>query len=136
MTRLLRWYDFITFNIFFFGLQAIWQTMGLVTPLLVEQFVGETQKGTYLGRLRLFSLMFALLAQSLMGLLSDRSTLRWGRRRPFIAVGTLFSSVFLILVGFTAGLQGLSGFWVLFVVVILLQVSSNTAQAGEQGIIP
>jgi MFS family permease len=136
MTRLIRWYDYITFNVFFFGLQAIWQTMGLVTPLLVEQFVGETQKATYLGRLRLFSLMFALLAQALMGMFSDRSTLPLGRRRPFIAVGTLFSSIFIILVGFTAGLEGISGYWVLFAVVILLQVASNTAQAGEQGIIP
>jgi MFS family permease len=136
MTRIFRWYDYITFNVFFFGLQIIWQTMGLVTPLLVEQFVGEAQKGTYLGRLRLASLMVALLAQALMGLLSDRSILPWGKRRPFIAEGSVLSSVFLILVGFTAGLQGISGFWVLFVVVIMLQLSSNTAQAGEQGIIP
>jgi MFS family permease len=136
MTRLIRWYDYFTFSVFFFGLQAIWQTMGLVTPLLVEQFVGEAQKGTYLGTLRLFSLMFALLAQSLMGMLSDRNTSPWGRRRPFIAAGTLFSCIFLFMVGFTAGLEGLSGFWSLFVVVILLQVATNTAQAGEQGIIP
>ncbi|PWB50591.1 MAG: hypothetical protein C3F13_16705 [Anaerolineales bacterium] len=136
MTQIFRWYDYITFNVFFFGIQIIWQTMGLITPLLVEQFVGEAQKGTYLGRLRLASLMVALLAQALMGLLSDRSILPWGKRRPFIAAGSVMSSIFLILVGFTAGLQGISGFWVLFVVVIMLQLSSNTAQAGEQGIIP
>ncbi len=136
MTRLFRWYDYITFSVFFFGLQALWQTMGLVTPLLVEQFVGEAQKGTYLGTLRLFSLMFALLAQSLMGMFSDRNTLPWGRRRPFVAAGTMFACIFLFMVGFTAGLEGLAGFWALFVVVILLQVATNTAQAGEQGIIP
>jgi MFS family permease len=136
MTHIMRWYDYITFNVFFFGLQAIWQTMGLVTPLLVEQFVGEAQKATYLGRLRLASLMIALLAQALMGLVSDRSTLPWGRRRPFVAVGTLFSCIFIVLVGFTAGMEGLSGYWVLFVVIMMLQLASNTAQAGEQGIIP
>ncbi len=136
MTRLFRWYDLITFNVFFFGLQLIWQTMGLVTPLLVEQFVGETQKATYLGRLRLASLMVALLAQALIGLLSDRSTLPWGKRRPFIAVGSIFACIFIILVGFTVGLQGISGYWVLFAVVIMLQLASNTAQAGEQGLIP
>ncbi len=48
MARLIRWYDYITFNIYFFGLTTLSQTMGLVTPWLVQQFVGETQKATYI----------------------------------------------------------------------------------------
>jgi Na+/melibiose symporter-like transporter len=72
----------------------------------------------------------------LFGLISDRSRLRWGRRRPFIFAGTLLDLVFIVLVGFTAGLEGLNGFWILFGVAILLQISSNIAQAAEQGVIP
>ena len=45
MSRPIRWFDYITFNIYFFGLTTLSQTMGLITPLLVQQFVGEAQQG-------------------------------------------------------------------------------------------
>jgi MFS family permease len=112
MTRLFRWYDYITFNVFFLGLTTLSQTMGLITPLLVQQFVGETQKATYYGTFRLFTLMVALLAQALMGMLSDRSTLRWGRRRPFIFIGTVVTAVLTILIGLHRDGRH-AGFWVL-----------------------
>ena len=136
MTRLIRWYDYITFNVYFFGLTALSQTMGLITPLLVQQFVGETQKATYYGTFRLFTLMVALLAQALMGLLSDRSTIAWGRRRPFILTGTIITAILTILIGFTAGMEGMNGFWILFAIGLVQAVASNMGQAAEQGIIP
>jgi MFS family permease len=136
MSRPIRWYDYLTFNIYFFGLTLLAQTMGLVTPILVQQFVGEAQKGTYYGTFRLYTLMIALLAQALMGLLSDRSTLPWGRRRPFIFIGALVTAVLTILIGFTAGMVGMMGFWVLFAIGLVQPIFSNMGQAAEQGIIP
>lgn len=136
MSRPIRWYDYITFNIYFFGLTMVAQIMGLITPLLVQGFVGEAQKGTYYGTFRLFTLMVALLAQALMGMLSDRSTSRWGRRRPYILVGSLVTAVLTILIGFTAGMAGMAGFWVLFGIGLLQPIASNAGQAAEQGIIP
>jgi MFS family permease len=136
MTRLIRWYDYITFNIYFFGLTTLSQTMGLITPLLVQQFVGEAQKATFYGRFRLYTLMVALLAQALMGMFSDRSNISWGRRRPFILVGTIVTAVLTILIGFTAGMEGMAGFWVLFAIGLVQPVASNMSQAAEQGIIP
>ena len=135
--RPLRWYDLFTVNIYFMGLTALSQTMTpLVMPLLVQQFVGEGRQGAMYGNLRLWTLMVALLVQSLMGMLSDHSTLQWGRRRPFIFLGTVASLVFIAAVGFTAGLEGMSGYWMLFALLILLMVSSNTAQGAAQGLIP
>jgi len=136
MTRLIRWYDYITFNVYFLGLTTLSQTMGLITPLLVQQFVGEAQKATFYGTFRLFTLMVALLAQALMGMFSDRSTISWGRRRPFILVGTIVTAVLTILIGFTAGMEGMAGFWVLFAIGLVQPVASNMSQAAEQGIIP
>jgi len=136
MSRLIRWYDYITFNVYFLGLTTLSQTMGLITPLLVQQFVGEAQKATYYGTFRLFTLMVALLAQALMGMFSDRSTISWGRRRPYILIGTLATAVLTILIGFTAGMEGMIGFWVLFAIGILQPVASNMSQAAEQAIIP
>ena len=137
MRRPLRWFDTISINIYYFGLTVLSQTMTpLVLPLLVQQFVGEDQKGTFYGNLRLWSLMVALLVQSLMGMISDHSRLRWGRRRPFIFTGTIVDIIFIIAIGVSASMEGLSGYWFMFVSLLLLMVSSNTAHAGVQGLIP
>lgn len=137
MSREIRWYDYITINSYWLGLTILNQTMTpLVLPLLVQQFVGEAGKGTFFGTLRLWTLMAALLGQALMGMLSDRSTLRWGRRRPFILVGTLADLVFVIAIGFSVRLEGMTGYWFLFAMSILLQISSNTAHGAVQGLIP
>jgi MFS family permease len=135
--RALRWYDTITINAYFLGLTTISQTMTpLVIPLLVQQFVGQQRQGTFYGSVRLWSLMAALLVQALMGTLSDRSTLQWGRRRPFILAGTLVDLIVIAAIGFSAGLEGMAGFWLLFILLIILSISSNTAQGAVQGLIP
>ena len=136
MTRLIRWYDYITVNIYFLGLTVLSQTNGLVFPLLVQMFVGEAQKGTYYGTFRLWTLMVALLAQALMGMLSDRSTLPWGRRRHLIFIGTLGMLVFIAAIGFSSWMTGMGGFWFLFAMGLLLSVASNTAHGAQQGLIP
>ncbi|MGA9348965.1 MAG: MFS transporter [Anaerolineae bacterium] len=133
----LHWFDYITINIYWLGLTTLSQTVTpLVFPLLVQKFVGEEGKGTFFGTLRLWTLMVALLVQALMGMLSDRSTLRWGRRRPFIFLGTLADLVFIVAIGFSASLEGMTGYWFLFAMAILLQVSSNVAHGAVQGFIP
>lgn len=139
MQSSLRWYDYITLNIYHFGLSTISQTMApIVVPLLVQTFVGESQKATYYGNMRLWALMLALLAQAFWGLVSDRSSSRWGRRRPFIFGGTLLDLVFIAAIGLcgTVGLSGLTGYWALFVCYLLLQVSFNAGQGAVQGLIP
>ncbi len=137
IARMFKWYDYITITVYHLGLSTLSQTMSpLVFPLLVQQFVGEEAKGTFFGTLRLWSLMVALLAQAFWGLLSDRTTLRWGRRRPYIFGGTIVDLVFIAAIGFSTGLSGWTGFWFLFVMALLLQVSSNAAQAAQQAMIP
>ncbi len=137
MNRSLRWYDYLTINVYFLGLSTLSQTMTpLVVPLLVQNFVGEAQKGTYYGLLRLWSLMVALLVQSLMGMISDHSSLQLGRRRPFILAGALGAIVVVILIGFSANLEGMSGYWTLFALINLLMVAANTGHGAQQGLIP
>ncbi len=123
----------MTINAYWFALTARSQVLTpLIVPLLVQRFVGEALKGTYVGRIRLWTLMVALLMQALMGLLSDRSTSRWGRRRPFILGGALGEVIAFVLIGAIAGLEGLTGYWVFFGVVILSMIASN-ATCGHPG---
>ena len=57
MQRIIRWYDYITINIYFFGLTALSQTMTpLIIPLFVQNFVGEANQGRFYGNIRLITL--------------------------------------------------------------------------------
>jgi MFS family permease len=126
----LHWHDYITINIYWLGLTTISQSNGLIVPLLVQRFVGVERQATAFGRLRLYTLMTALLIQALAGMLSDRSTLRWGRRRPFILIGTLLNIICLI------GIGASPSYWFLFGIAMLSQIASNIAHGAEQGLIP
>jgi MFS family permease len=137
MKRAPRWYDYLTINIFWLGLTVLVQTnTGMIFPLLVEGFVGEARKGTYFGKLRLWSLMAALLVQALTGMLSDRNASRWGRRRPYILVGTLANLIFIVGLGYSAGLRDMSGYWVMFGMAVMVQIFTNAAQGAQLGLIP
>jgi MFS family permease len=127
----MRWYDYLTYNIYWLGLNMSSGSLTpIILPVLVAQFVGEATKGTYLGVLRSAGLIVAILVQPAAGLLSDRSTLRWGRRRPFIFIGAILSIVFLALIGASGT------YWLLFAAVLLMQFSSNIAHGALQGVIP
>lgn len=137
MKRSIRWYDYITINIYWFALTTRSQVLSpLIIPLLVQRFMGEAAKGAYVGNIRLWALMVAVLFQALMGMLSDRSTFSLGKRRPFILAGTIGEIIVFILIGFTAGLEGMTGYTFLFILYILSMISSNTAHAATQGLIP
>ena len=91
-----RWYDFISINLFWLGLNIRNNAVGAIfLPYLVGQFARPEVRNTALGEIRTAGLVIAMLVQPAMGLLSDRSTSRFGRRRPFIVAGVLLDLVFL-----------------------------------------
>jgi Na+/melibiose symporter-like transporter len=123
--------DYVKITIFGFALTALWQSLHTITlPVRLLDFVAESQKNTYLGLLTLSGLLLAMLVQPLAGALSDRSRLRWGRRRPFVLIGGIIA--LLLIPGF--GLAG--SYAAIFVVYCLLQVATNVAQGPYQAFIP
>jgi len=145
-----RWYDHITINIYWLGLNIASGTITpVLLPYLVALFVPLEQKNTYLATIRVIGLAVAMLIQPLAGMLSDRSTSRWGRRRPYIFGGTMFDLLFLVIVGasplflmspldsFFQPTFGVStAYIVLLIGIVLLQVSSNFVQGPLQALIP
>ncbi len=135
--RRLTWFDHIPININWFALALRAQVLsGFVVPLLVQTFVGEGQKGSYFGSLRLWSLMVALLSQAAFGLLSDNFRSRLGRRRPFILVGEVGQVLVLLVMVWIAGQSGPAGYTLLFAASMASMAFSNMSQAGTQGLIP
>ena len=127
----LRWYDYITYNVYWFALSmGSGSLTPIILPLLVQRFVDPALKNTLYGDLRAAGLAVAIVVQPAAGLISDRSTSRWGRRRPYIALGALLTALFV------AGVALARSYWALFGTVLLLQFASNIAHGALQGIIP
>lgn len=118
-------------SIYWFGIGYLWNSLaGLVLPPMVERMVGQGTKNTWLGLLEWLGLVLALLVQPTAGAVSDGSPSRFGRRRPFILVGSLAA------LGCLAGVASAGSFWQLMLFYVLLQIASNIAQGPYQGMIP
>jgi MFS family permease len=127
----LRWYDYITINIFWLGLNIRNTALGSIfMPYLVGLFAPEAIKNTALGAMRSAGLVIAMLVQPAAGLMSDRSTSRFGRRRPYILIGALFDCLFLAAIALSWN------YWALLISVLLIQFSSNISHGPLQGLIP
>ena len=123
--------DFIVLSIYWVAIGYMWNSLGsLILPNLVEQLVGSAHKGVALGVLEGFGSLMAVVWQPIVGAYSDRTRTRFGRRHPFIVVGTLGDVVFLI------GIALSGSYWLVVVFYFLLQTSSNTAQGPYQGLLP
>ncbi|WP_344092764.1 MFS transporter [Microbacterium deminutum] len=105
--------------------------LGILTPILgglavrVQNMVGLDAAPGVLGLVMGVGSLFALVAQPLAGRLSDRTTSRFGMRRPWILGGVLVAGVSLALVGVVPSV------WLLLVVWCLAQTASNFAQGPE-----
>ena len=123
--------DYIKITVFGFALSALWQSLHtIILPLRLLDFVGEAHKNTYLGLLTFAGLLLAMLIQPIAGVISDRSGISWGRRRPYVFFGTAVALLFLPGIGLAWG------FSALFISYCLLQISTNTAQGPYQAFIP
>ena len=74
--------------------------------------------------------LFALFANPLAGRLSDRTTSRWGMRRPWIFWGSLAALAGLVLIGVTTSV------WIVLIAWCLVQTGLNAVLAAANATIP
>ena len=123
--------DFALLSIYWIAVGYLWTSLGgLIIPDLVLDLVGKEHKGVALGVLEGIGSVMAIVWQPLIGAVSDRTQTRWGRRRPFIVVGTVGDVIFLI------GLALSGSYGLVLIFYFLLQTASNTAQGPYQGLMP
>ena len=109
----------------FAGLQAI-----LGGRLEFEHLVQPGTEGTALFQMTAFGSLIAAVVQPTVGSLSDYTVSRWGRRKPYIVVGSVLDIVFLVGIASSSTVLTIAAF------MTLLQVSANTAQGPFQGYVP
>lgn len=119
---------------FWFGTAFHWLLLLLILmPADVVRFVGEDQKGTYLGLLVAVGAVIGLVLPPIVGARSDRT----GRRLPYIRLGLAVNLAGLAVMGFAAtALAGVGGFWVYVAGFLLVQFGNNYATAPYSALIP
>ena len=119
-------------SMFWLGLTAIDATISSSTQsrLKYDGLVASDDVGTSLAILAAMTFIFSFFIQPTVGSISDYTTSRWGRRKPYIVVGASLDAVFLI------GIATTNTFLALVAFVTLLAVSTNVARGPFQGYVP
>ncbi len=123
-----------TLSSFWFGSAFHWLLLLLILmPADVLHFVGERQKGTYLGLVVGIGALIALVLPPLVGVYSDRV----GRRLGFLRLGVGLNVAGLAVMALAAGaLGGMAGFWVYVLGFLCVQFGNNFATAPYSALIP
>ena len=120
----------VTLSIYWFGIQTIWGGLNItIIPGRLDDLSRDTQ-GTLLAIIMLAGAIAPIIIQPTVGVISDYTVTRWGRRKPYIVVRSLLDVVFLAGIAFNNDFVAMVAFY------FLLQVSSNFAQGPFQGYVP
>ena len=113
-------------------------SIGMVSNTLEPAVIGQraidlvpsNARNTAIGITTFVGLILAVLVQPIIGALSDRMGGRWGRRRPFLILGTLLTagSLFIVSLSSSLPLIGLG--------VLVLYLGTNLAQIPGQALVP
>jgi MFS family permease len=107
----------------------------LLLPTQIDGLVGSatgTDSVVAFGVISSIAGAFALIVYPVTGALSDRTTSRFGRRRPWILAGTLVFAVALFLLGLQSTLVGIGVFWSLTIIGFCMASAGITATISDQ----
>jgi MFS family permease len=130
--RLLPRMQLVRISLYWLGISVVWSgILDIVNGRL--QFTGLVPKGGEgIGALQIsvFGLLIALAVQPTVGTISDYTITRWGRRKPYVFIGSTLDVLFLFGIASSNTVLAIAAF------VCLLQFSSNFSQGPFQGYIP
>lgn len=113
---------------------ALTMTSNVVDPPWLSQkaseLAGPGWQNTLLGSVAFIGLIWAAIVQPIFGAWSDRIRSPWGRRKPFLWLGSLLLALALAL------LVAAPSVALLILALLLVQTFSNMVQAAYQGLIP
>ena len=122
----------IRLSLYWLGLSSIFTGLSVINQGRL-QYTGIVEKdvvGTALFAINIGGTVIAILLQPTVGTISDYTMSRWGRRKPYIFIGSVLDVLFLLAIGSSNTLLAIAFF------IVLLQISSNFAQGPFQGYVP
>jgi MFS family permease len=129
-TRSLPLAQLLQISLYWFGLTVVWQGWEILGQERIEEFFDPTSAPAALGIMEAVAVIMAIAVQPTVGNISDYTISRWGRRKPYIFVGSVLDAVFLVAIASSSTPLAF------FVALVGLQFSSNFAQGPFQGYVP
>ena len=78
----------------FFLISAFWQAYDATIPVILTNKFGMSQ--TWSGAIMALDNILAVFMLPLFGALSDKCASRWGKRTPFITIGTILAAAMML----------------------------------------
>jgi MFS family permease len=128
-TTPLSWLTLFQISIYWFALNAIWGGFELFQQERTEQLLGQEAR-LAVGVMDILAAPIALLTMPVVGSISDYVATRFGRRKPFILVGSLLAAASLVGLAFAPSFAPLLFFF------LCLQFTSNVARGPFAGLVP
>ena len=124
-----RWKLQLSLMLNFFLLMALYS--GVLGVLLPNQIaaLNPGEKANNLALMFAITSVFSTLTTPIAGALSDRTRTKWGKRSPWIAIGSLVGSFCLF------GVSWMTSFWSLMVLWVMATVAYNSMQPAMTTVI-
>lgn len=115
----------------FLSICTFWQMYDAVIPLILKNtfHVGDTNSGMIMA----LDNVLALFMLPLFGNLSDKTDTRFGKRTPFIVIGTAAACLFTLLIPVT---DQLGIFWMFIVALLLVLISMSVYRSPAVALMP
>ncbi|MEP6680808.1 MAG: MFS transporter [Chloroflexota bacterium] len=126
----LPFHQLLTLSIYWLGIQTIWGGLNVIILPGRADDISRGLAGTLIAIIFLVGAVAPIIIQPTVGVISDYTVTRWGRRKPYIVIGALLDVVFLVGIAYSNAFVAIVAFY------FLLQVSSNFAQGPFQGYVP
>jgi MFS family permease len=124
----------VRLSLYWFGLSSIFTGLTAILSGRIQFEPGPLHspgsEGSTLFALNFAGAIVAALVQPTVGSISDYTISRWGRRKPYIFIGSVLDLVFLYGIASSNTIVSIAAF------MVLLQVSANFAQGPFQGYVP
>jgi MFS family permease len=110
-----------------FAQESVWNFYDAQVPASIGEY---TTSAALIGLLMGIDNILGILIQPLVGYISDRTRTRWGRRIPFIVVGTPIAAVFFVLIPYA------TNFTTLIVFIFLFAITANSYKSVTDSLTP
>jgi MFS family permease len=133
-SRMSAWQQ-ASLSLYWFATNAHWDAI-LITllPLQARLIGGAESQGSTLGTILLIGAFVSMVVAPLFGAWSDRIRTRWGRRTPFLVVGTIGNVIGLLAMAFIPSVPG--ALLPYIVVFMWIELFNNVATAPYSALIP
>ena len=124
-------------SLFWFGSGVLWTVVLITTlPAQANMIGGEAVKGTTLGIVLLLGAFVSMIVAPIFGAISDRLVTRWGRRRPWIVLGTVMNIVGLFGLAYFPRANDMSSLPLYIFAFMWVEFWNNVATAPYSALIP